>query len=107
MAMGITPPLGSHDDNPDQVSIPGLKEKALTPDQKKALDCLRALKEHRKNAKEVRRQLKDREQELLEETFEVLDGLELVAGKIGPATFRSKVIRKLELEIAEKKKASK
>lgn len=94
--------LGSHDENPEQVEIPGLKDKALSPQQKRALQALRRLDVLREKRKESNKALKIEEDEALEEALAALDGLGLQVGKIGPAMFEASVVRKLKLKIAKR-----
>jgi len=96
---------GSLDDEPGEVDIPGLKEKALTPAQKRALEALKALSEFREKRKATAKQLREEEQGLLDEALGALDGLKLQAGKIGPASFEASVVRKLKLKVLRKKLA--
>ena len=49
--------------------------------------------------------MKDAEQDLLADALEALDGLELTAGKLGPATFEQKLVRKLKLAVAKRRSA--
>lgn len=93
---------GSHDDAPDQADIPGLKDKALTAEQKRALAALRRLDVLREKRKETNKELKIEEDEALEEALAALDGLGLQVGKIGPAMFEASVVRKLKLKIARR-----
>lgn len=94
--------LGSHDDNPDQVEIPGLRDQALTPPQKRALQALKRLDQLREKRKASNKALKIDEDEALEEALKALDGLGMQVGKLGPAMFQAQVIRKLKLKIAKK-----
>src|SRR5262245_60659741 len=87
-----TPPLG-------QVEIAGLKESALNPAQKKALEALANLAAHREKAKAERATLKDEGERLELLAFEALDAIGLRSGPLGGIAFEDKVVRKLKVKI--------
>lgn len=81
---------GSFDDKPDQAPIPGLREAALTPDQKAAMDALEALEDLKAEKKEWLSEWKERHDAALVEAFDALDKLKVgEAGKCGRAIFET------------------
>lgn len=90
---------GSHDDNPDQAEIPGLKDQAMTPAQKKAVDALKKLSRIREERKATNKALKIKEDAALREALEAMDALNFPGGQLGPAYVEQQLVRKLKVSI--------